>query len=252
MRSTCCSNFGADRNGKAFAVHADHLGTPRLITDDGNKPVWQWPYSAFGNNKPTGVLKASQNPKAAVSNQPVSLKATEPGIEANLRFPGQYFDEESNLNYNYFRSYQASQGRYTQADPIGLDAGINRFAYVSGNPVSYVDPTGLDRTDWSPAPGRNIWNDGPRNGNWGGGKWSGGVAGGGTGNAAPTDSADACYMRHDQCYDAGQLKVSCDADLVRELTSLPMNPKKWPMPPKPGTVPDTMQFLNGALTKFKR
>ena len=67
----------------------------------------------------------------------------------------------------------------------------------------------------------------------------------------PTDSADACYMRHDQCYDASQSKVSCDADLVRELTSLSMNPMKWPMPPKPGTEADTMQFLNGALTKFK-
>ena len=135
--------IGIYRNGKTFAVHADHLGTPRLITDDGNKPVWQWPYSAFGNNKPSGVLKATQNPKAAVMNQTLSLKATEPGIEANLRFPGQYFDEESNLSYNYFRSYRAGMGRYSQPDPIGLDGGLNRFLYVGGNPLNLIDPEGL-------------------------------------------------------------------------------------------------------------
>ena len=59
----------------------------------------------------------------------------------------QYFDEESNLNYNYFRSYQPTQGRYTQSDPIGLGGGLNRFAYVGGNPLRYVDPLGLTQAD---------------------------------------------------------------------------------------------------------
>jgi RHS repeat-associated protein len=135
--------IGIYKGGRFYAVHADHLGTPRLITDDANKPVWQWPYSAFGNNKPTGVLKATLNPKAAITNQPVLLKATAPAIEANLRFPGQYFDEESNLNYNYFRSYSAAQGRYSQPDPIGLDGGVSRFAYVMNLPLNFVDPRGL-------------------------------------------------------------------------------------------------------------
>jgi YD repeat-containing protein len=67
---------GIFRNGKFFAIHTDHLGTPRLMTNEDNKPVWQWPYSAFGNNKPTGVLKATPNPKAALTNQPTLLKAT--------------------------------------------------------------------------------------------------------------------------------------------------------------------------------
>ncbi|WP_369818125.1 RHS repeat-associated core domain-containing protein [Acidovorax sp. Root219] len=60
----------------------------------------------------------------------------------NLRYPGQYYDKESNLHYNYFRSYSAERGRYTQADPIGLDGGFNRFGYVDGNPLLYTDPTG--------------------------------------------------------------------------------------------------------------
>ena len=135
---------GLYRNGKLYAVHSDHLGTPRLITNEDKRPVWQWPYSAFGANAPTGILKATKNAKQAYTTQPVLLKATQAPLEYNLRYPGQYYDEESQLSYNYQRSYQAGQGRYTQADPIGLNGGWNRFGYVGGNPVSYVDPEGLN------------------------------------------------------------------------------------------------------------
>lgn len=46
-------------------------------------------------------------------------------------------------HYNYFRSCSAERGRYTQADPIGLDGGFNRFGYVDGNPLRWTDPRGL-------------------------------------------------------------------------------------------------------------
>ena len=132
---------GMYRNGKFFAIHPDHLGTPRLVSDEDNQPVWQWPYSAFGDNKPTGILKATHNPRQAITITPPPLKATTP-IEMNLRMPGQYFDEESGLFYNYFRSYNAAQGRYTQSDPIGLGGGLNRFGYVDQDPLNSIDPHG--------------------------------------------------------------------------------------------------------------
>lgn len=61
----------------------------------------------------------------------------------NLRFAGQYFDSESNLSYNYFRSYRPAQGRYDQSDLIGLGGGWNRFGYANQNALGYTDPYGL-------------------------------------------------------------------------------------------------------------
>ncbi len=63
-------------------------------------------------------------------------------VRNNFRFPGQYFDQETGLHYNYFRDYSSAIGRYIEPDPIGLEGGVNLYPYVLNNPVNHIDPEG--------------------------------------------------------------------------------------------------------------
>ena len=126
-------------NGVAYAVHSDHLNTPRKLTQPDGQVAWQWAYSAFGDEQPTLGSKRFTNE----TTTPTTGTTAIPEVTFNLRYPGQYYDKESGLHYNYFRSYSAERGRYTQADPIGLGGGFNRFGYVGGNPLLSMDPQGL-------------------------------------------------------------------------------------------------------------
>ena len=144
---------GMYRSAKFYAIHTDHLGTPRLITDNTNQPVWQWAYSAFGDNSPSGILKPttaaasaylSIPPTAGSGTATVTLLAVSAPTQVfNLRFPGQYSDSETGWFYNTMRSYLPTQDRYGQNDPIGLRGGWNRSVYANANAVSNTDPMGL-------------------------------------------------------------------------------------------------------------
>ncbi len=57
--------------------------------------------------------------------------------------PGQYFDQETGLHYNYFRDYDPTTGRYIESDPIGLGGGLNTYEYAKQNPLRISDPWGL-------------------------------------------------------------------------------------------------------------
>jgi RHS repeat-associated protein len=107
-------------------IHNDHLGTPHAVTDESGQLVWKASYQPFGE---------------AEADDDVDGDGV--AYELNLRFPGQYYDAESGLHYNYFRDYDPSLGRYIESDPSGLQGGVNTYAYVAGNPVRITDPLGL-------------------------------------------------------------------------------------------------------------
>ena len=110
-----------------YYIHTDHLNTPRRISRaSDNQIVWRW------DNDPFGRHTANEDPDG--DSQLFTF---------SLRYPGQYYDEESGLHYNYFRDYDPSTGRYIQSDPIGLQGGINTYLYANANPLVYIDPLGL-------------------------------------------------------------------------------------------------------------
>ena len=113
-------------------VQPDHLGTPRVVIDPvRNVAIWEWSNKSevFGN----------QIPSADPDGDGVAF-------ELALRFPGQQATDASGLFYNSQREYDPAVGRYSQSDPIGLNSGVNTYAYVLSRPINFTDPSGLKTT----------------------------------------------------------------------------------------------------------
>jgi RHS repeat-associated protein len=123
---------------KHYAVQTDHLNTPRRLINSSKQVAWQWAFSAFGDEQPTLARNRFVDP----SITPNAGTTTIAEVTFNLRYPGQYFDKESGLSYNLMRSYSPTTGRYTQADPIDLQGGWNKYGYAYQNSLMYTDPTG--------------------------------------------------------------------------------------------------------------
>jgi RHS repeat-associated protein len=110
-----------------YYVYADHLRAPRVLTRAvDNQMVWRWDQA-----DPFGMMPPDENPSGLGM------------FSYDLRFPGQVFDRETNNHYNYYRDYDPQIGRYLQSDLIGLRGGVNTYGYVGANPLSFIDPFGL-------------------------------------------------------------------------------------------------------------
>lgn len=112
--------------GRIVYYELDHLGTPRQARERAGPVVWRWESDGYGNTLP------GEDPDG---NGQLT--------KVYLRFPGQYFDEESGLHYNWHRYYVPRLGRYLSSDPIGVEGGGNTYAYALNQPIRYTDPSGL-------------------------------------------------------------------------------------------------------------
>ncbi len=104
---------------KKYVFGTAQLGTPQVASDAIGSIAWQAISESFGKTLTRGAATV------------------------NLRLPGQYFDQETQSHYNYFRDYEGETGRYLQKDPAGTRGGINLYGYVQQNPLIGVDPRGL-------------------------------------------------------------------------------------------------------------
>jgi RHS repeat-associated protein len=126
------------RSSTNYYYHTDGLGNVTEITDGSGNLVEQYTYDVYG--KPTirdgvtNVLSAS-----AIGNR--------------LMFNARDRDPDT-LLYNYrYRYYSPGLGRFVQPDPsiwpnrdpIEEEGGINLYTYVGNNPVTFIDPLGLEK-----------------------------------------------------------------------------------------------------------
>ena len=123
--------IAAAEGGGLYFVHANHRNEPALVTNGNGTEVWKNVTEPFG-------ISAESYPKVAETYRNFTL---------NLRLPGQYFESETGYHYNGFRDYSPELGRYLQADPIGLNGGMNLYAYCGGDPVNRKDERGLGFED---------------------------------------------------------------------------------------------------------
>jgi RHS repeat-associated protein len=154
-------------NGGYAYFHNDFIGTPQKITTSNGTLVWSAKYNSFGNI--TSDVGTINNP---------------------LRFPGQYYDEETGMHYNNNRDYDPSLGRYIQTDPLGLPGGINTYSYAEQNPIVNSDPFGLETCG-------SGWNE----------------------PLVPDNPLgfgfSPCCQNHDDCYgECGKSKSSCDNNFL--------------------------------------
>jgi RHS repeat-associated protein len=119
-----------------YYVHTDHLNAPRRVSrPSDNVIVWRW------DSDPFGTSAADEDPDGDMQV-----------FVYGLRFPGQYADPETGLNYNYFRDYDPQSGGYLESDPIGLAGGSETYSYTGANPIVRSDFYGLAWGDFPPPP----------------------------------------------------------------------------------------------------
>lgn len=119
----------------------DHLGSPRIITDDTGTVRSRRDFMPFGEELHTGVGARTGD---------TGLKYSSDADNVRQKFTGYQKDTETSLDFAEARMYENRFGRFTAVDPLlasGKSANpqtFNRYTYTSNNPINRVDPEGLE------------------------------------------------------------------------------------------------------------
>ncbi|MBX3297684.1 MAG: hypothetical protein KF762_18445 [Acidobacteria bacterium] len=117
----------------------DHLGTPRVITDQFGQVKARRDFMPFGEELYTGVGGRTGD---------TGLKYSSNQDDIRQKFTGYQNDKETGLDFAEARMYENRLGRFTAVDPL-LASGkssnpqtFNRYVYVINSPLIFFDPTG--------------------------------------------------------------------------------------------------------------
>ncbi len=120
---------------------------PVMLTNTDGNAVWEATFAPFGE-----TVSVNEDPDGDGT-----------AVTMNIRLPGQYFDAETGLNYNWHRYYDPAVGRYVQAENLSTPESIAQpFEYVNNNPISGADRSGSDQdenctTIWTESDPTNEW-----------------------------------------------------------------------------------------------
>lgn len=135
-----------DCDQNVYYFHNDASGIPEELTSKNGKIAWHAQYTTWGNSVRETWVEVGQQGSIVTMTRP---------IEQNLRLQGQYLDRETGLHYNTYRFYDPDIGRFISPDPIGLEGGLNVWAYAP-NPVGWIDPLGLSCSTDAAILGKNL------------------------------------------------------------------------------------------------
>ncbi len=117
---------------------ADHLGSPRIITDNIGKVIARKDFNAFGDET------NSAQRTTALGYKPEEIRQDYTGYQK---------DDESGLEFAQARYYNNKHGRFTSVDPLTASANVkdpqtfNRYSYAMNSPYKFTDPLGLIAED---------------------------------------------------------------------------------------------------------
>ncbi|MDQ3233564.1 MAG: RHS repeat-associated core domain-containing protein, partial [Pseudobdellovibrionaceae bacterium] len=149
---------GQETEGRWYYYLKDHISSSDVMIHSDGTPVEQMAYRPYGSELDPRNSFAWQQHAAQVQSK-------KPHERTHHRFTGNYLDDDTGLYYAVNRYYDAETGRFTTPDPLYIDKpdhcqnntiGCSLYAYADNNPVSKIDPLGLDASNPAEGAGAKV------------------------------------------------------------------------------------------------